>query len=283
MLDFIIIGAAKSGTSWLANNLGKNPSFFVPPAEIHYFSRYYERKSIEWYSGFFADRQPGQVAGERSNTYMTDPRAPARIFRELPNVKLLAILRNPVERAYSGYCMRLDRGLVSADINRELDPANARAREILENGLYTQQLGRFLERFPRERVHIAIHDDISARPIELLSDISKFLAAPHTFDSASVKFRYNARKSHGIKPVYNKLLGAFMRSERWRRGVGKSLRSSPLGRTLLRAVSSSLTYPPFDDGIRTRLAAFYADEVELLSDFTGRNLDNWLNNEKPSR
>ncbi|MGE0665638.1 MAG: sulfotransferase domain-containing protein [Sphingomonadales bacterium] len=276
MIDFLIIGAPKSGTSWLAHNLARNPNCFMPHQEIHYYSRYFESHSPQWYAAFFADRQPGQLVGERSNTYMTDPRSPDRIQRELPDAKLIAILRNPVERAYSGYCMRLNRGFVSADISSELDPENPKAREILENGLYSVQLGRFLDRFSREQVHVALYDDILTRPYELMGDISRYLGVPTQFDKESMDRRHNEKKIYGIKPGYKQLLGPIMRSEHLRTKIIKSLRSSQWGKTMLRFFSGNLSYPPFSEAVRSRLVAYYSEEVSMISKFTGRNLDNWL-------
>ncbi len=274
-LDFLIIGAPKSGTSWLANNLRANPGIYMPRQEIHYFSRYFESEPSHWYASFFLAHAPGQLIGERSNSYMTDPEAAARIRDAFPEVKLLAILRNPVERAYSGYCMRLDRAFVNRDICLHLDPANPLSRDILRNGFYREQLSRFTDLFPRERLYVAIFDDIASRPRELLADISEFLGAPYQFEGAAVKERLNARKNNGVRPGLKRLLRPIMRSERTRAAVLRALNASAIGRALLRASSGKLQYPPLTDAIRSKLVAFYRDEVKGLEDFTGRDLCGW--------
>lgn len=278
--DFLIIGAAKSGTNWLATNLRRNPGCFISDGEIHYFSRFHDTEPPEWYAAFFAGRRTGQIAGERSNTYMTDPQAAARIHAALPDARLLAILRNPIERAYSGYCMRLDRGFVSEDIASHLDPANPLSRGLLLNGLYSRQLAGFRERFPRRQLHVAIHDDITLRPAGLLGEISAFLGVPHDFDAAPLKERTNVRKSYGVKRGYKRLLGPLMRNERLRKGISRTLNASAIGRSLLRLGSGELKHPPLTGEVRARLASYYADEVALLSDYTGRDLGGWLAAEK---
>ena len=132
MSDFLIIGAYKSGTTSLNHYLKQHPQIFMPDfQEPNYFAekrasvpagepehRYEERgyrrprvQSLAAYQRLFAPAGPDQVAGECSPEYMRNPIAARRIHEALPGVKLLAILRNPVERALSDYSMMVRDGL----------------------------------------------------------------------------------------------------------------------------------------------------------------------------
>ena len=119
--DFVIIGAAKAATTWLSYNLSAHPEVLLPSQELHYFSRFHG-KSQDWYRAHFRDAQETQLIGEKSASYLADPATPLRLHGLMPRAKLIAQLRNPIERAYSDYCMHYRRGEVSRDIARYLDP-----------------------------------------------------------------------------------------------------------------------------------------------------------------
>src|ERR671919_2133494 len=99
---FLVIGAMKSGTTALINSLGKHPDVFALPSEIHFFDRFHDR-GLDWYRERFAKARGQGAVGESTPEYMYLPHARERIVRDLPGVQLIAILRNPVERAYSHY------------------------------------------------------------------------------------------------------------------------------------------------------------------------------------
>ncbi len=119
--DFLIIGAAKSATTWLAARLDTHPGIHISRTEIHYFSRHHARP-IAWYEAHFQAIVDEGLLGENSNTYLYTEEAPRRIQRALPEVRLVCVLRNPTERAYSGYCMQFEKGRVTGRIEDYLEP-----------------------------------------------------------------------------------------------------------------------------------------------------------------
>ena len=102
--QFLIIGAVKAATTWIADQLRARDDVFMPGPEPHYFSRDYDRGAT-WYASLFADARADQLIGEKSADYLADSEAPARAAALLPDAMLIAQLRNPVDRAYSDYCM----------------------------------------------------------------------------------------------------------------------------------------------------------------------------------
>ena len=146
-MDFLIIGAAKCATTWLQMSLMETQEIFMPDPELHYFSREYER-GPDWYSSYFEAAGGAQLVGEKSNSYMTAPKAAERIKRDCPGVRLIVQMRDPVQRAYSDYCMLFRRGEVNDDIYAHLDPDRAADQRFLNDGLYAFHLRRFFRSVP---------------------------------------------------------------------------------------------------------------------------------------
>lgn len=190
MPDFIIIGAQRCGTTSLYKNLVTHPC--VVPAfrkEVHFFDKNYE-KGILWYKAHFYTtvyesykKMYGRtvITGEASPYYIFYPRAPFRVFNTIPHVKLIAILRNPVDRAYSHYHHEKRRGVETHSFETALkkekerilkgEPLQKSCRfnhqhfSYLARGIYVDQLKEWFRFFPREQMLIlteSFFDDISA-------------------------------------------------------------------------------------------------------------------------
>ncbi len=109
--NFIVIGPGKTGTTWLYQCLAAHPGIKLArnTKETVFFADYYDR-GLGWYEKFFEGLDGAAAIGEVSNTYFFTPEAPARIAAAVPKVKLIAFLRNPVERVVSLYLFRLRNG-----------------------------------------------------------------------------------------------------------------------------------------------------------------------------
>ncbi|HYZ48537.1 MAG TPA: sulfotransferase, partial [Sphingomonas sp.] len=145
--EFIVVGAAKAATTWIAHHLRERPDVFLPGPEPHFYSRFYD-KGFDWYAKCFRGAQPEQKVGEKSADYLAHPDVPARLAATIPGVRLVVQLRNPIDRAYSDYCMFYRRGTVGSDVERHLRAGSAKYPRFLEDGLYYRHLSRFLEHFP---------------------------------------------------------------------------------------------------------------------------------------
>jgi len=175
--DFVILGAQKSGTTTLYTQLARHPAVF--PAlrkEVHYFDA--SPRPIEWYRAFFPRRRAMEaraanvgnaVTGEATPFYLFHPSAPARLRAAVPHARLLVVLRDPVERAVSGYHHAVRMGDETRPIDVALDPANAevladaaqwyddpacpaRRRGYLPRGRYAEQLERWFAALSRDQV-----------------------------------------------------------------------------------------------------------------------------------
>lgn len=115
--NFLGVGASKSATSWVHTCMEEHPEIFVPSEkEIHFFNYNYE-KGFDWYESFFHEGIGKKAIGEISG-YLITPGVPQRIYDYNPDMRLLFFLRNPIDRAYSHYCMDLRSARVSEDIDQ---------------------------------------------------------------------------------------------------------------------------------------------------------------------
>ncbi|MBA3731354.1 MAG: sulfotransferase domain-containing protein, partial [Gammaproteobacteria bacterium] len=103
--NFLIIGASRCGTTWMANNIKSHPDVFMPPKkELHFFDASFD-KGWDYYASFFPDKKCARyrAIGEATPAYLYMPQVARLIKSRLPDVKMIVSLRNPIDRAYSQY------------------------------------------------------------------------------------------------------------------------------------------------------------------------------------
>jgi hypothetical protein len=172
---FLIIGAQKSGTRWLRKNLGRHPEIFTANREGTYFSSdpNFER-GLRWYRRQFAGWDGEEIVGEATPGYMmwkrvspTVEEMAGRIDEQLPDVKLIAIVRNPVDRAYSAFVHHLlhDRIPHDADLLEFIakEPPKEAGIRLVMGGMYGESLRPYVERFG-DRLQVLLHDDLTEDP-----------------------------------------------------------------------------------------------------------------------
>lgn len=267
-IDFLIIGAAKSATTWLQQSLQMNPAVCMPRGEPQYFTRRYGLGD-DWYFSQFPLREGGVIVGEKSNTYLSYPEAATRISVALPHVNLIAQLRSPVERAYSDYCMLYRRGEVSGDIESHLDPKADNGNRFLVGGLYHRQLLAYLERYPRERILILLYEDMRSDPATQIARVYDFLGLSTGAGPEYVSIRVKDRAAPDLAPGFRRMLRPL-------RPLIRPIRDTALTRSLRTALARPPQYPPISANLRARLTEYYAPEVELLSGLLQRDLSSWL-------
>jgi hypothetical protein len=211
--DFLIIGAQKAGTTALYSYLREHPAIAGPPwKEVSFFDRHFWRGDA-WYRGHFPNRlylrrmrsragvEP--MVGEASPSYVFHQLAPQRVAALVPDVRLIALVRNPIDRALSHYHhevalgreqLRFEDALAQEDarlegeLERMLDPKYFSHAwwnfTYLSRGRYAEQLERWLEIFPRERLLVVPSEDLLERAGETYGHILNFLGAPqHDLES----------------------------------------------------------------------------------------------------
>ncbi|WP_299147620.1 sulfotransferase [uncultured Tateyamaria sp.] len=265
-LNFLIIGGAKCATTWLQNSLQRSPDITMPDPELHYFSRNYH-KGAAWYADQFP-RPLGTILGEKSNSYLTDPAAAARIKAHTPDVKLIMQIRNPVERAYSDYCMLYRRGEVDADIAAHLDPARASSERFISDGRYAHHVARFLDLFPAEQFLFLRFDDIQQHPVRQLKCL-----ADHIGHQGVLAAPLRSKVKDKSQAVVPKRLRSFLTPLRPLIDPVRNTRPVTAIRSL---VVRPTVHPKLSSDLRRALESYYAPEVETLARVTGLDLERWM-------
>jgi hypothetical protein len=294
--DFLVIGAAKAGTTALheylrqhpevAMSRRKEPNFFVVDGEPPRFGGPGDRtilnRDLVWrfadYQRQFASVRDEQAVGEVSPRYLSTPGTAERIHRRLPEARLVAVLRQPAERAWSHFMMRRRDGFepratleeAIADEPRRVVENWASGR-YLERGFYAAQLAPYLALFPRERLRIYLYDDLVADPGGLFRDLFDFLGVDPGFVADT------SRRPNPSGELRNPLLRWL-----WTRTHGPRERLRPLLPKALRArvsrwvISRPLDRRPLPAATRRWLTGLYADDVRRLEELLGRDLSAWL-------
>jgi len=295
--NFMVIGGAKAATSSMATYLVQHPDVYMSPVkEPHYFSsldgRFFmegphDRQlykgqihtTAESYASLFADAGQCRAVGESSTTYLSTPGTAVRIKQTLPQVKLVAILRNPVERAYSCYMHLVRDGLEDA---RTFEEALAAEPERIlrrwdrfwhykELGFYKRQLEEYYEHFPRENIKLFLYDDLRRDVHAVLREIFLFVGV-----DPMVRIDTSNKVNVGGIPVdvwYHRLTAKknllktavkYFLPPRWRAEWKEKI------------VARNLHRPPMRPETKKMLQAVYREDILALQELIQRDLGKWL-------
>lgn len=284
--NFLIIGAEKAATTWLARGLAEHPDIFVPPEkELFYFSSRFDR-GLEWYAGQFRDWSGERRVGEATPVYLSHPEAPHRIRETLDEVDLFVSLRHPVDRGYSAYWHNLRHGRIPPERGFE-DCLEADAWEIQTRGMYAVHIGRYLDIFPRDRLVALVYDRIQADPARALRGCLERLGVDASFRPTTLGTRLNeggADITAATGPV--RRVRSILRSGvLWARHRGLVpvaierrlvARADRVARRAAALGSTARRYEPLPPDERARLFdRFYRSDVDRLEELLGLDLSMW--------
>ena len=215
--DFVVIGAAKSGTTFFYHLLSQHP--YIQPAivkEPHYFNNLFE-EGTEWYRRCFpkptwkGERET--ITGEASPGYIWHPLAPERMAEVVPDARLIALLRNPPDRIYSDYHQRVKNGRVNRTFEEIVQVAfDDPLHEHLSKSIYVDHLLRWSEFFPKERMLVLKSEDFFEGPVETLKVAMEFLGLPEWEPEASELHgdkRNKGEYERGMDPATRRRLEEF--------------------------------------------------------------------------
>jgi Sulfotransferase domain len=176
--DLVIIGAPKAGTTSLAHWLSEHPQVAMSSTkELEFLDENYHR-GLEWYRRQLPDVHGDAVVGEATPTYLADHRAPIRAAEALPQTRFVAILREPVARAWSSYWFFRALGVERRSWRRALAAeASGRAHEradYMARGRYADQIARWDAAVGRDRLLLLLFDDLRADPVGVFAEICRF-------------------------------------------------------------------------------------------------------------
>jgi hypothetical protein len=291
--EFFVIGAQKAGSTYLLRCLGDHPQIFMPPAEVAFFEDpFYSADRISEFEKHFKPARPGQVLGVKRPDVLGIPVCPERMHRHMPNLKIVAILRHPIDRAVSGYFHYMKTGMlpivpVEEGLPKILDGEYSkypRAQDVLEFGLYGKYIQHFEKYFPRERIHVILLEDMKQNAEVLLAELYGFLNVatdfhPQSFDSRPMKAPYSMTR---LK-LWN-MLDRYCR--KWTPDGTFFLRSrGPLAGpisainkaldTFLWERLFSAKRPKLSPELQRRLVEYYSADAKCLETWLGRPLTGW--------
>lgn len=284
--NFLIIGAPKAGTTSLYHALKKHPQIFMPSLkEVNFFTKVHSEteEGIREYRSLFNPSEDQSVIGEASTSYLFDLEAPKRIYAAVPDVKLIAILRNPADRIYSDYWMRRRRGdlIINTDKGRIQDHFSQLLDYHEKSFLYSfywQSLGRYLNFFDKSQIKICFFEDLKQNPHKLYLELCDFLEVRGDLLPSSSQKVYNKGGKAKNDSLFKLLENTRRRyAARLLTALPKEL-SEPLRNAYVAFRDNILLsdVPPLPKDTRKLLVDTHRDDVLELQDFIDRDLSHWL-------
>jgi hypothetical protein len=277
--DFLIIGAAKAGTTTLFQYLARHPDVFLStPKEPDFFSDdTVFARGEDWYRGLFADAAPTQLCGEASTSYTFwphTPDVPGRLAAVVgPDVRLVYLMRHPVERALSHYAME-KHALRGASFEERM----AETDLYFDVGRYPEQLARYLEHFPSSSFHFVLFEDLVADPRPVVAGVldalgleRRDLVGERPVWANAIDRKTRGRTAAAIRsvPGLGRLVDLVPRSARDK--TYEALRRSPIGARL----EGRYRAGPLDPRTRAALLERYEPTVREVEALLGRDLGAW--------
>jgi hypothetical protein len=292
--DLIVIGAPRSGTTSLYRYLQQHPQVYMSPLKETRFFAYegqrvdyqgpadthaYNRDTVtnvETYRQLFADRAPEQLTGEASPVYLyRGDRAAERIQRHVPDVRLISIFRNPVERAYSDFLNMVRLGWeplqdFATALNQEEQRIDAHWSPFYHyraKGFYADQLQVYLNRFERAQMRFYLFEDLRRDATALMKDLFSFIGVEPgvTIDTGTRHNRSGLPRNDVVHRVLTHPV-----TERVMRGPFRPIRNT------LRDWNTAPEKPPLPENVHAKLEAEYLNDIRRLEGILDCDLSHWL-------
>jgi len=280
--NFLCVGTVKGGTTTLHDILIQHPDIYLPQVkETHFFDDQFER-GIKFYERYFRGYKGQKLVGEIAPTYMYPQHVPKRIYETLgKDIKLIFMLRDPANRAFSHYLMAKLVGLEKEDfptaINLALEGVGP-FRDYIVRGYYGNQISNYLNYFPRENMLFIIFEDFIRDVRNEMKKVYDFLNVQH---DDRTNFHINSNQAKNVKIEW---LRDLIYKESLFHIVSKSITPSPIRkkiRILLERIAfEPIKLPKLDATIRIKLINIYHDDINLLEQIIHKDLSHWKHVEK---
>ncbi|WP_457642398.1 sulfotransferase family protein [Persephonella sp.] len=301
--DFFLIGAGKSGTTSLAKYISQHPQIYIPEEkELHYFlfaenpPIYYDRHimgpvliyNLEDYLTYFQNAK-AKICGDCSVSYMYSEgykQVIKNIKRIYPNqswmkLKFIAILRNPIERAFSQYITRLvdeeDKPFVKACFSWEERKRKgwSIAYDYLGFSFYYKPIKAYIEEFGKENVKIYLYEDLKGKPKWVIKDIFEFLGVDSSFTPQNLGKHYNVSAVPKSK-AHDLFYKLFVKYNPIKYPL-KAILSENIKDNLRKNVRKVfMKKPQLTKEEREMLKPIFREDILKLQDLIGRDLSHWL-------
>jgi hypothetical protein len=293
--NFLVVGAEKAGTTSLDGYLGQHPQIYMSPMkEPRYFApEFYtvydqgprvgkrsEPMTAAQYHALFVDRGEQLAIGEVSPQYLYLPDCAKRIYQQLPEAKIVMILRDPVDRAFSAYCYQQRCGFdLGISFENALVLEEQRVRDhwrpvwhYQHLGLYADQVERYLKLFPKQQVRVWLYDQLRADSVGLAQSVYDFLGVDAAFvPDTSVKLNVSGQPK-------NRWLQNLLSQDNGLKSLAKIILPKRFGTKLSRQVRQQNlgAKPTLDPATRARLLERYRPDILRLQALIHQDLSAWL-------
>jgi hypothetical protein len=294
-LDFAVIGAQKSGSTFLHRCLMEHPQIYMPRREVRYFEDpEFGMSAPHDLARMFCKASPDQKLGVKRPDYLPRPECAARLHEHNPGLKLVAILRNPIERAVSAYFHLIRLGFIPprelnagmrSILRGEYAQVHPKATEIVEYGMYGKHLARFSELFPRSQLGVWTDEDLRSNVQGVLDGVCRLLGVSDDINPNALGRRPNEgifslprlrllQVRNRLVYVYNgdrtKVTLRRSRSLQWT----ARLAFAAVDRLLMAKVFKA-NRPTLAADVREQLRLRYDDDLRLAEELLGRSLAMW--------
>ncbi len=257
---FVIIGGQRCATGWLSRCLSEHPEIFVAGDELRLFENNYDINrdwcaAIKEYPGYRGEL----VFGEKTANYLADPNAANRIYHHVPQMRMIAILRDPVDRMLSQFRLsKKQSGILSLE---NLLSDEAFWESMITRGQYATHLKRFLTLFPKEQVKAVFYEDMERDPEVFIQDILDFLEVDVTYSPHSTWLRSKPSSIESVKVLSRILARIFLH------------RRSPFRKFYSEFVPLRKQY--IEPEVISMCCDQLTDEMAELEEILGRSLNFW--------
>lgn len=274
-LDFLLIGAQKCATTWMYHCLNEHPDLYVGGGknETYYFGgEVFNQKGLDWFEGLFVEASVHQKLGSASVDYIWDIDSVELARKQYPEIKVIAVLRNPLERTISAFFWLLrkniiEEGSLEDGIRRAIDDhksgSNTVYSELIRRSLYTDAIIKLHENFEKDNIRLILFDDIQKKPKDTLNEIYAFLDVAPNYVPSSLK----------RKPKGNSYSSTLVYLER-KMPVNKLTTKLLNGISELIKISSKTKSPELSPELTKEILEIYKGHFEKLYDWLDKNVSN---------
>jgi len=285
--NFFIVGTPKAGTTSLYHYLEEHPEIFMSPIkETNYFSYaeinqqdlYYDVEhvsTIEEYLAQFAGVSNEKAIGEASVSYLFYPSVPLKLKQFNPDARIIMVLRNPVDRAFSHYLMDHRLGFVNLPLDKIVNEEN---RDKLTNlyyqqyislGYYYEQIKRYLDAFGSEQVKVFLYEDVVSNIDGVVSEIYSFLQVDDNYKPGT------DQKHNVFLAPKNSLIGKLYTSKAFRT-IARKLFSEKLQNAVKNRFFVKEKKPSLDQDLKNTMHSLFHDDILKTADLLNKDLSHWL-------
>lgn len=296
--NFFIVGAARSGTSSLDRYLSQHPEIYIPPRkETHFFATDHfppcfkgpgdERLNSrvipdeDQYAQLFADTTGAKAIGESSAFYLCLPGTAERIAQAVPDAKIIMILREPADRAYSAYIFLVRDGRETLGFVEALSWEEERKQKGFEPmwwykelSLYYRQVKHYLEVFGTQQVKVLLYEELFVNPGQTLRDVFTFLGVKEDV-VIDTSVRYNVAGVPKSRRLYTPLNHFIYNPSSLEKHIKSLIPMNMRIAWASKAIGMLTRHVPMDLQVHTQLKSYFAEDVGKLEDLLHRDLLCW--------